>query len=54
MNELLKRIADIDARERVLLGDENKILSEDERAEYDSLEAERSECETKLAKAKED
>ena len=54
MNELLKRIADIDARERVLLGDENKILSEEERTEYDALEVERSELETKVAKAKED
>jgi HK97 family phage major capsid protein len=54
MNELQKRIADIDARERVLLGDENKILSDEERTEYDALEAERSECEVKLARAKED
>jgi HK97 family phage major capsid protein len=54
MNELLKRLAEIDQRETEILGDSNKLLSDDERNEFDKLEGERSEVAKKIDAAKRD
>lgn len=54
MNELLKRLAEIDQREAEILGDSNKILSDEERTEFDALEVERSAVATRIEQAKRD
>lgn len=54
MEQLLKRLAEIDQREAEILGDSTKILSDEERTEFDKLEAERSEISKKVEFAKRD
>lgn len=54
MNELLKRLAEIDQREAEILGEPGKLLSDEERTEFDTLEIERSEVARKIEQAKAD